>query len=184
MACVSVHTRRGGNMNWKDVGAAVSSPGTEEWPIAEASSESLRPSFIIHSLWESPLATGRIFRLWSGIDSMCDLICRCFYVCMIVSLTVLHWCSGNPTFVPNNRGRHAHHVQVHTLRCYSVSRATLEPHWQPHSSCLWSLHWRHLFLVRFVELRTWGRGCYWESFKWVKSWMIDKEAGRERQLSS
>lgn len=158
MACLSVHARRG-HINWRDVGAAVPSPGTEEWPSPEASSEYLKLSFITCSLWEGPLATGRTFWLWSGTDSVCNLIycCCCFDVCVIVSLTMLHRSSGNPTFVPNNRGRHAHHVQVHTLKCCSVSCATR------HVGNLALLVSGHstgdiLFLVRFIELRTRGQG--------------------------
>lgn len=46
------------------------------------------------------------------------------------------------------------------------------PRWQPCSSCLWSLHWRHFVPCQIYRAKDPRSGRYWESFKWVKSWVI------------
>lgn len=97
---------------------------------------------------------------------------------------MLFVCAGLPDgvpLVPNNRGRHTHHVQVPALKCC--------PHATPHIVKV-TLHvCGHatedvLFLVRFVELRTWGWRHYWESFKWVRTWKIKTRKQSRRESSA
>lgn len=61
------------------------------------------------------------------------------FVCVMVSLTMSHWSSGRGSHLGPQQ--HAHHVQVHTLKCCQATH--FSSHWQCHSSCLWSNHWRH-----------------------------------------